>query len=137
MVSIALTTLSEIPSCVERVLADELLRHMPADRRPDLKLCLFELLGNAIVHGEGSHAVHLDYRADADGIVFQVYEENGHWDGHALMCSKSCLGEGLMDECGRGLYLVQMICEEIAYCKDRKGVRVTIRYNGGAHDQGQ
>ncbi len=137
MASIQLTTLSEIPACVERVLADESLRDMPADRRPDLKLCLFELLSNAIMHGEGGHVVHLVYRADATGIAFQVYEEHGHWDGHALLCSNRCLKEGLMDERGRGLYLVQMLCEEVAYCKDCKGVRVTIRFNGGAHDQGQ
>lgn len=137
MASLTVSALSEIPSCVEQVLADETLCYMPPERRSDLKLCLFELLSNAIMHGEGGHLVHLVYRADATGIAFQVYEEHGHWDGRALLRSNRCLREGLLDEHGRGLYLVQMLCEEVAYCKDCKGVRVTIRFNGGAHDQGQ
>lgn len=132
---IQLSDIAEISSCVNHILADEFSSCASVERQQDVKLCLYELLGNALIHGSGDNEICVRYKIEDDCMLLQVYEAHGIWDGVHFLNNHRCLKEGILEEHGRGLYLVEMLSEEFAYCHECKGVRVMIRLKGGPHGE--
>lgn len=132
MRSFELYQLGEIKSCIGGVL-EELAPYL-ADREKcqDVKLCLYELLGNAFEHGRGNGGVHLAVKLRDRELVMIVYEKGGRWEGPAAAPCR-CLDEGLLDEGGRGLFLVDRLSKEWSFCDDCHGIRVVIELKGGNH----
>ncbi len=137
MKAVALYHMEEIPVFVNNFLAMDALSHLSHERRCDVKLCLFELLTNIFTHGEGDLVVRMRYAVSSGQMALIIYEEGGHWDGQGILTGARCLEDGLFDEGGRGLYLVQRVSDELAYCGCCKGVFVRMGLRGGAHGKGQ
>lgn len=133
MRSFTLYTLTDISACIGQVL-EELARQVPDwENRQDVKLCLYELLGNAFEHGSGHHQVRLLLQLTGGDLVFKVYEENSLWQGPGATYQHRCLDEGLFEESGRGLFLVEMLSKQVSFCDECHGVQVVMELKGGSH----
>ncbi|MBE5739325.1 MAG: ATP-binding protein [Clostridiales bacterium] len=91
---------------------------VPSDSIFDSKLVAYELLGNVLKHADGKAKLH---GSIVDGFVeLKIYTET------AFILPKEKLCPDTMAEHGRGLFLVNEVCEERFY-SDEDGIRVQIR----------
>lgn len=103
-----LTRTDEISGCVEKVIAalKENRRHS------DIKLCLYELLSNAIIHGNQKSLdkkVYLEVVLSDSGLNFFVHDEGDGFFGNDFSL------EFDLNEHGRGLFLISQIADEFGY----------------------
>lgn len=86
----------------------------------DCKLVACELLGNVLKHGNGEGALYAEI--ENGFVLIRVTSENGFTLPKEITCSD------LLSEHGRGLYLVQTLCEgEIYSGEDGISVRIRIK----------
>ncbi len=91
---------------------------VPSDSIFDSKLVAYELLGNVLKHADGKAKLH---GRIIDGFVeLKIYTETVF----VLPKNKPC--PEAMAEHGRGLFLVNAVCEE-RFFADEDGIRVQIR----------
>lgn len=103
-----LTRTEEISGCIEEVL--EKLAHQ--QREMDIKLCLYELLSNAIIHGNCScetKKVYLEVDWYDEGLSFSVRDEGRGYKDCQIALRLD------LDEHGRGLYLISQLADEFFY----------------------
>lgn len=124
MTAMQLYDIQDISLCIQRVMAAPQLAHACPERLNDLKLCLYELLGNALLHTTGR--VILTCRFEADSVRISV-RQTGAWQGEAIDGCAHCLEAGLTDENGRGLYLVRCLSDEFQYLKGSQDMRIRIQ----------
>ncbi|MGN0822435.1 MAG: ATP-binding protein [Candidatus Gallimonas sp.] len=91
---------------------------VPEETVFDSKLVACELLSNVLQHG-GERA-YCYATVDGDRILISVRGENGFRPPDNSACSD------VTAECGRGLYLVDAMCESRDY-DERDGIRVVIK----------
>jgi serine/threonine-protein kinase RsbW len=103
------------------------------DESFDIKVILCELLQNAIRHGnemDYKKRISLDMSLQAgDVLEISVEDEGTGFDVQQTMQRKreKALGEDdvfSMDECGRGLLIIENLCDDVFY--NFQGNRVTI-----------
>lgn len=134
MTVITLRKIGDISSCIQRILQERALHHLSIEEQKDIKLCIYELLSNAFYHGACSKEIFVHYHIADQELTLKVYEPNSCWTGQQLKTSNRCLNEGIYEEHGRGLYLLQQITHEIAFCDDFHGIKLNIRFQGGVHE---
>lgn len=80
----------------------------------EIKLILTEALTNAFKHGNKKNAklpIFLRYIYDRTCVTFEV-EDSG--EGYCPSCSHNeILDENILDDHGRGLYLIKCFCDEV------------------------
>lgn len=126
-----LQTLHEIPICVDQVLSRD-LDHVCLERCLDIKLCLFELLSNAILHNpvNGPETnVYVCWQLEDNGIHIDIYRDQ---PACSLVKRLGVLPEQHNDESlsehGRGLFLVAALAESFWYSDDFKQMSLTITW---------
>lgn len=103
-----LTRTDEISGCVDAVIAA--LRDKA--RHYDIKLCLYELLSNAILHGNQgklTKKVYLEVALFDEGLAIFVRDEG------VGFCRKDFSLKFDLDEHGRGLFLISQLADEFNY----------------------
>lgn len=91
---------------------------VPEQKVFDCKLVADELLSNALQHGGGR--AYFRAEREADVIRISVRCAGGYRPPDKSVCS------GVDAECGRGLFLVDAVCESRDYTEG-EGIRVVIR----------
>lgn len=126
-----LNTLHEIPICVDRVLADD-LSDVCTERCLDIKLCLFELLTNAIIHNpvQGQETkVSVYWQFEDNGIHIDIFSDQ---PACSLVKNIGTPPEpdpiDFLSENGRGLFLVAALAESFWYTDDFKQMSLTIKW---------
>lgn len=128
-----LTHLEDIPQCVENFLAQEVMCNVAEERRLDVKLCLFELLSNAFTHNDpmpdGSACVLLSWTFEEDGVFIEIDLDKSMCrltDGPKKICQ---LDESyLLDEHGRGLFLVASVAEFFQHTEDFRYLSLKVKW---------
>lgn len=93
---------------------------VPEETVFDSKLVACELVSNALRHGGG----RAYFRASLEGNEIRLNVQGAI----AFRPPERCDCSGVMSETGRGLYLVDSVCESRDY-DEREGIRVVIRIN--------
>lgn len=115
-------------------LVEKILSRSPAqtqeEQRLDVKLCLFELLSNAIRH-RANHAhppqISITWVVDGEGLAFEIHSPGEPATAH--VCSRPILNEAcLLDESGRGLFLVDSLADSFTYSEDFRDIRVELSW---------
>lgn len=91
---------------------------VPEDKVFDSKLVASELLSNVLQHGGGRAYFRVSLIGNA--IEISVKGSNGFRPPEKSACS------GVTEECGRGLFLVDAVCETRRY-SEQDGICVVIR----------
>lgn len=102
----------EITPCIEQLMAQLQTSEKASPRQNDLKLCLYELLSNALIHGnrcDETKTVYFCATFFEDRIVAEIRDE-----GLGCKVKKYQASSDLL-ECGRGLYLVDLIADRFCY----------------------
>ena len=110
------------------------LSHLNADDRFDVKVILNELLQNAIRHGNAmdhEKMIALDVTLDErDTLEISVQDEGPGFDMERMIELKrekaqDCDDIFCMDESGRGLLIIENLCDTVF--RNAAGNRVTVR----------
>lgn len=96
---------------------------VPAERIFDSRLVASELIGNALRHSKEGARLHAEIR---DGCVEIVV-----FSGAVFTPPKTSVCSGVYSESGRGLFLVDHVCEERDMTEDG-GIKVRIRITENA-----
>jgi|GEM_PF-4576802 putative anti-sigma regulatory factor, serine/threonine protein kinase len=113
----------EITPCIEylieRLEESEKIRL----RQNDLKLCLYEALSNALIHGNAcdeTKAVYFCATFLKDRFVAEIRDEG-------LGCKvKNYQAPSDLLECGRGLYLIELIADRFCYNEENNTWTIEI-----------
>lgn len=131
MATMILKSLQDITPCVEKVLQEDLC-HITAERRLDVKLCLFELLSNAFMHSDMpnvSKAVTLQWIVTPNTITIQVLGNGRCWfQASSNLSDAAQVVFDPLSEHGRGLMLVAAVAERLWFCDETDSVNVVIRW---------
>lgn len=96
----------------------------------DLRLCLEEALINAMKHGNKLRKdtfVTLDVDADADRVSLVVRDQGAGFSMQNIAdCTKE---ENLFKNCGRGVYLIKHLMDEVRYNDVGNELTMTKRLN--------
>lgn len=120
--------LDDINLCVNKIL-DKGPCSVSAEQAMDLKLCLYELLGNAIRHRHYNDGPNISvcWMIKPEGVAIDI-----HSDGEAgplKNYSRAILTDAcLLDESGRGLFIVASIAESLYYSEDFRHIRLTLSW---------
>ena len=117
------TDLGQVPQAVA-----DLLKYARQQRGDEVhcycvRLILQELRVNACRYG-GSGGASAWIRADAEGVDVMVMD-----DGRGFCLEKTLQRTGLLEESGRGLFLVQSICAG-RMRQNRRGNCIRVRFKG-------
>lgn len=92
----------------------------------DIRLCLEEALINAIKYGnrfQKDRRVRLEVVFDRRKVEISVEDEGAGFDPQRLEdCTKN---RNLLKNCGRGIYLMHRLMDEVQYNTRGNGVRMT------------
>jgi serine phosphatase RsbU (regulator of sigma subunit)/anti-sigma regulatory factor (Ser/Thr protein kinase) len=94
-----------------------------------LRLCLEELLHNAMEHGnrgDESKKVYITVKAEPQRAIIRVRDEGEGFDPRRLEESK--VGEPVLSERGRGLIIVRYYADELRF--NREGNEATLVFSG-------
>lgn len=110
--------IEDISPCIEDVLTMFLQVEKARSRQKDVRLCLHELLANALIHGnqnDTSKKVELYVSPSAEGCEYMIRDEGkgGAESCHCFDATKD-LSLNLLEN-GRGLYLVHAIADYFCY----------------------
>jgi serine/threonine-protein kinase RsbW len=128
-----------LPSKVAAIspFADQLMRFILKFRsadgsEADIEMALHEALANAVIHGNGENSgkrVYVDCRCYMDGEVsITVRDEGRGFDWSAI--PNPTLRENLLLTCGRGIYLMKTLMDEITF--EESGAVVMMRKKSNA-----
>lgn len=90
-------------------------------------LSLVECVNNAIVHGnklDPNKMVHIHYLINNQRIVVTVTDEGEGFDPDSL--PDPTAEENLTKECGRGIFLMKNLCDEIDFTDNGRTVTMTF-----------
>lgn len=90
-------------------------------------LSLVECVNNAIVHGnklDPNKMVHIHYLINNQRIVVTVTDEGDGFDPDSL--PDPTAEENLTKECGRGIFLMRNLCDEIDFTDNGRTVTMTF-----------
>ena len=129
-----------LPSKVATIspFADQLMRFILNFRSADdsatgIELALREALANAVIHGNGENSgkrVYVDCRCYMDGEVsITVRDEGRGFDCSAI--PNPTFRENLLFTCGRGIYLMKTLMDEITF--EEGGAVVMMRKKSNAN----
>lgn len=121
---ILLYDVRDIRPSIQEVLTAATVAGACPDRLNDLKLCLYELLGNALLHSQG--AVSLTCLFEAGGVRVSV-RQTAPWQGEALEGCHKCLEAEITRESGRGLFLVRALSDDLEYLEESRDMRLRMR----------
>lgn len=93
-------------------------QEVPAERIFDSRLVASELIGNALRHSKEGARLHAEIRDGCVEII--VFSKTVFTPPKTSVCS------GVYSESGRGLFLVDSVCEERDMTEDG-GIKVRIR----------
>ena len=94
----------------------------------DIRLALHEALLNAIVHGnhrDPNKYVRMSMEIEEGGKLTITVEDSGSGFDPTMIPDPTA-GENLYRECGRGVYLIQRLMDEVEY-KFQNGTVLTMR----------
>lgn len=122
-------SLEDISPLVEKILLES-ASTAPREQRMDIKLCLFELLSNAVQH-RNYHANAVDicvyWKMTSDGVFFEIHSQGEA--GPLKTYSRPILNDGcLLDESGRGLFLVSSLADSFSYSDDFRHIHVKLSW---------
>ena len=103
---------------VEELCACLLQQGLPSESVFDCKLVAYELLGNVLKHGDG--------KAKLQANIVNGFVELKIYTNAVFVLPKEKACPDATAEHGRGLFLVNEVCEERFY-SDEDGIRVQIR----------
>lgn len=113
----------------------EMISGIDADQQFDIRVILSELLQNAIKHGNAndtSKKVLVDVWLDSSVLVICVTDQGQGFDVKRIFEEKDRLSGSdpqAMDESGRGLLIVQSLCDEIQFNPAGNAITVRKRLN--------
>lgn len=90
-------------------------------------LSLVECVNNAIVHGnklDPNKMVHIHYLINNQRIVVTVTDEGEGFDPDSL--PDPTAEENLTKECGRGIFLMKNLCDDIDFTDNGRTVTMTF-----------
>ncbi len=105
-------------------------KNVPQAKAMDIRLCLMEAVHNGFIHGnynDVAKTVCIKWRLEEKTFCFCVEDEGG---GIKKLCTATdeLTEEKLLDENGKGLYLIGQISDEIWYNKKGNKIHVKIRW---------
>lgn len=126
-ISSNLKNINEVEHLVDRVcssmsLGDEVYG--------DILISLTEAFNNAVMHGnkyEESKAVQIDVEKLEDKISFSVLDQGIGFDYHNLPDPTS--PENLENECGRGIFLIRNLADEVEFNEVGNQIIIGFKYN--------
>jgi len=123
-----------IPSQLERIKEVEdftekvaLKTTMLADERDSLAIVVTELVNNAIVHAnkkDESKKVEIRYVISAQELLISVLDEGTGFDPNQLDDPRD--PENLLKDCGRGIFIVRSLMDEVKFETSESGMKITI-----------
>ncbi|MBD3393313.1 MAG: SpoIIE family protein phosphatase [Chitinivibrionales bacterium] len=122
---ISFSAYSEMSNQLEALLAAMAKLAYDERDRKAVRLCINELVVNALEHGNGNadgRRVTLAYTADHDAVRFCVVDEGNGFDMGSL--PDPTMADNLNKEGGRGLYLVRQFADEVGQNARGNGVFV-------------
>jgi serine/threonine-protein kinase RsbW len=134
----------DIPSSIGMLeTADVLVEHLAAtagfdlDSAQAIQVALHEALVNAIVHGndeDETRRVNVELAARADGLAVRVRDEGRGFDPSRV--PDPLAPESLCKPNGRGIFLMRMLMEEVAFRQlANGGMEVTMRKHHSASEE--
>ena len=115
----------EISECVDEVIRIDLATKEQETKTNDIKLCLYELLSNAVIHGnqeDTSKAVYLKIDFNKNDFIELITDEGSGY------CRENTAFSFNFLENGRGLYLVKQIADELCYNEKTNTWLLKIRW---------
>jgi serine/threonine-protein kinase RsbW len=100
-------------------------RHLPEETVFDMKLAVQEAVANAIEHGndcDPDKTVRVECEVTDDALVVRVRDEGPGFDPASV--PDPTLPQNILRENGRGIFLMQNLCDEVRY--NERGNEVTI-----------
>jgi serine/threonine-protein kinase RsbW len=92
----------------------------------DIRLCVEEVVRNAITHGNNSDPglnVLVSYWLEGDSLIIEVEDEGRGFDPGKV--SDPTIGENLMKGSGRGVYIVRKLIDKMEFNDKGNKVRLT------------
>lgn len=97
---------------------------VPKETIFDIQLCLSEAVNNGIVHGNQQaqeKSVRVSWVYESGVFCFKVEDEGNGWQAD-LGAETICIDEGLLEENGRGLFLMDHLLDKLWF--NEKGNQV-------------
>jgi len=126
-------TVIKIPSDVRQIakvsskILEDLARKKVTDSLVfDIRLCIEEAVRNAIVHGNKSAKalpVRVSYWFKDDTLTIEVEDRGGGFDRDKI--PNPTIGDNILKNSGRGVYLMKNIMDEVTYNEKGNLVRMT------------
>lgn len=95
----------------------------------DIRLSLMEAVNNAIIHGnqmDSSKNVVIKEKKDGGFLIIHI-EDQGHGFDPSSVEDPTC-EENLPNPGGRGIHLMQNLCDQIDYDNKKNGQSVILRF---------
>lgn len=131
-VLLLLHKIEESGSTCDQIQSNLLQKHFPENQIEKIKICLYELLSNAFIHGNQNDPlkhVAVLYVVSKENFKLSIIDEGEGFDREEVPSPLS--PENQLKESGRGVFMVKRMMDKVSY--NKKGNRVfvqTFRKNG-------
>ncbi len=118
-----LRQIADITPVISDILSDSRIPIQAQNRLADMKLCLYELMSNMIIHAGrdlADYEMYVSWRVDDGSMVFEFWDAICSWEKVDFQAYADPMALATLEENGRGLFLVQCIAEEIYYSPEEK-----------------
>lgn len=126
-----LREIADITPVIAEILSDTRIPAQAHARLSDMKLCLYELMSNMIIHaGRGStdYEMYVNWCVNEGDMVFEFWDAVCSWEQVDFQAYNNPLAMAELEEHGRGLFLVQCLAEELYYSPKEKRLYAKVSW---------
>jgi serine/threonine-protein kinase RsbW len=97
------------------------------EERDSLAIAVTEIVNNAMIHGNklnpDKHVI-IHYTVTPHEFIISIKDEGVGFDPEKL--EDPCKPENLLKDCGRGVFIVRSLLDEVRFQQEEVGMRVTL-----------
>ncbi len=97
------------------------------EERDSLAIAVTEIVNNAMIHGNKLNPeknVTIHYTVTPGELIISIQDEGTGFDPEKL--DDPCKPENLLKDCGRGVFIVRSLLDEVGFHQEPTGMKVTL-----------
>jgi len=97
------------------------------EERDSLAIAVTEIVNNAMIHGNKllpEKNVTIHYTVTPRELIISIQDEGTGFDPEKL--DDPCKPENLLKDCGRGVFIVRSLLDEVSFHQEATGMKVTL-----------